>query len=98
MIPAVAHVLGGLAEVLNELGTELRRANQTSESTIMLGGADVELEFAAEASAEGGVSFWVVNTGASGTYTRTARLPLTSTPASRSSGSASRARTIPSGW
>lgn len=70
------HVVGGLAEVLNELGAELRRANQTSESTIMFGGADVELEVAAEASAEGGVKFWVVNAGASGTYTRTAKITV----------------------
>lgn len=69
------HVIGGLAEVLNELGAELRRANQTGKSTLLFGGADVELEVAAEASA-GGVKFWVVNAGASGSYTRTARITV----------------------
>lgn len=69
-------VVGGLAEVLNELGRELRLANEAGESTIMFGGADVELEVAAEASAEGGVKFWVVNAGATGTLRRTARITV----------------------
>jgi hypothetical protein len=49
---------------------------QSGESIIIFGGADVELEVAAEASAEGGVKFWVVNAGVGGTYTRTAKITV----------------------
>jgi hypothetical protein len=54
---AAKHVVGAFAEVLNELGAELRQANQAGEDTIVFGGADVELNLALEAKAGGGVKF-----------------------------------------
>ena len=66
---AAKHVVGGLAEVLNELGAELRKASSAGEDTIIFGGAEVELNLALEAKAGGGVRFWVLNAEPGSGYT-----------------------------
>ena len=73
---AAKQVVGGLAEVLIELGAELRRANSAGEDTVRLSGADVELMVSLEANAGGGVKFWVVNADVGSTYTRGAKITV----------------------
>jgi hypothetical protein len=73
---AAKHVVGGLAEVLNELGAELRKATAAGQDTIKFGAAEVELNVTLEATAGGGVKFWVVNADAGSTYARGAKVTV----------------------
>jgi hypothetical protein len=68
---AAEHVVGGLAEVLNALGAEFRQANTLAgETTILFGGAEIELNVALEPKAGGGVEVFVVNAEAGSTHAR----------------------------
>jgi hypothetical protein len=73
---ATQHAVGGLAEVLNQLGAELRQASASGEDPIIFGGADVELSLTLEATAGGGVKFWVINADADSSYTRGAKITV----------------------
>lgn len=54
-----------LADVLSELGRELRRAARRGGRTLEFYGAEVELEIEVVRSAEGSIGFWVLEAGGS---------------------------------
>ncbi len=70
----------GLADVLQSLGQELRDAAERGGSTLSWMNASIEMEVAVEASAGGGVKFWVLNAEAAGSLTRTTRVTVNVTP------------------
>jgi hypothetical protein len=70
----------GIADVLQELGAELREAAERGGSTISWMSAEVELEVAVEITAGGGVKFWVLNAEAAAAKTRTTRIKVNLTP------------------
>jgi hypothetical protein len=70
----------GLADVLQSLGEELRDAAERGGSTLSWMNASVEMEVAVEASAGGGVKFWVLNADTAGSLTRTTRITVNVTP------------------
>lgn len=70
----------GLADVLQQLGAELRDAGERGGSTLMWTTASVEIEVAIEATAGGGVKFWVLNAEASGSLSRTTKITVGLSP------------------
>jgi hypothetical protein len=74
-----AHRLG-LADVLEQLGEELREASGRGGATLAWMNASVEMEVAIEASASGGVKFWVLNAEAAAGLTRTTRITINLNP------------------
>lgn len=78
--------VGGLAEVLEALGAELRSANERIRESgaapvIALSDAEVELNLRLEADGRGGVRFWVIEAtgGLVAERTATVRVRLFST-------------------
>jgi hypothetical protein len=70
----------GLADVLEQLGAELRDAASRGGATLAWMNASLEMEVAIEASASGGVKFWVLNAEAAGALRRTTRITVNLTP------------------
>ena len=71
-----------LADVLHQLGNELRRAGDVEEPIISWYGATVELESVIEKQADGGVKFYVVSTGGSVTGKNTVKVTVNLAPTS----------------
>ena len=69
-----------LADVLHQLGNELRRAGDVEKPIISWYGATVELESVIEKQADGGVKFYVVSTGGSVTGKTTVKVTVNLAP------------------
>lgn len=69
-----------MADVLHQLGAELRDAADRGEGTIAFMAADVEMDVAVENTGAGGVKFWVLNAGASHARTTTTRIKVSVQP------------------
>ncbi|RLV56045.1 hypothetical protein D9V41_09155 [Aeromicrobium phragmitis] len=70
----------GLADVLHQLGTELREAAQRGGDTLTWVNGELELELSIEKSGEGGIQFYVLSGGAAVASNRTTRFRLLLTP------------------
>lgn len=71
-----------LADVLHQLGNELRRAGDVEEPIISWYGATVELESVVEKQADGGVRFYVVSAGGSVVGKNTVKVTVNLAPTS----------------
>lgn len=69
-----------LADVLQQLGEEFRRAQLVDEPTIEWHSAEVELESVVEKSKDGSVKFYVVEGGADTTHRTTMRVKVYLSP------------------
>ena len=71
-----------LADVLHQLGSELRRAGDVEEPIISWYAATVELESVVEKQADGGVRFYVVSAGGKSTGRNTVKVTVNLAPTS----------------
>lgn len=70
----------GLADVLQQLGEELREAQRRGGETIAWMSAEVEIEVAIETTGSGGVRFWVLNGQAERAHTHLTRIKVNLSP------------------
>jgi hypothetical protein len=69
-----------LADVLEQLGSELREAARRGERTLQWMSAEVEMDVELEVTGSAGVRFWVVDASADVARRRSTRIKVTLTP------------------